>query len=63
MTLGLAYHGSSLVCYSVTYVEYKSVCRVVYAIPLWLISDIRELAIWAIPAETTILPSKSGTGP
>ena len=43
--LGVAYHGSSLVCYSVTYLEYKSACRVVYAIPLSHISDIRELAM------------------
>ena len=43
--LGVAYRGSSLVCYSVTYVEYKSACRVVYAIQLSHISDIRELTI------------------
>ena len=41
----VAYCGSSLVCYSVTYLEHKSACRVVYAIPLSHISDIRELAI------------------
>ena len=41
--LGVAYRGPSLVCYSVT--EYKSACRVVYAIPLSHISDIRELAM------------------
>ena len=42
--LGVAYRGSILVCYSVTYLEYKSACRVIYAIPLSHISDIRELA-------------------
>ena len=41
-SLGVAYHGSSLVCYSFTYLEYKSACRVVYAISLSHISDIRE---------------------
>ena len=44
-SLGVAYRSSSLVCYSVTYLEYKSACRVVYAIPLSHISDIRELAM------------------
>ena len=44
-SLGVAYRGSSLVCYSVTYLEYKSACLVVYAITLWHISDIRELAM------------------
>ena len=31
---GVAYHGSSLVCYiySVTYLEYKSACQVIYAV-------------------------------
>ena len=43
-TLGVAYRGSSLVCYSVTYLEYKSPRRVVYAIPMSHISDIHELA-------------------
>ena len=43
--LGVAYHGSSLVYYSVTYLEYKTACRVVYAIPLSHVSDIRELAM------------------
>ena len=46
--LGVAYRGSSLVCYSVTYVwniGHKSAFRVVYAIPLSNISDIRELAM------------------
>ena len=38
-SLGVAYS------YSVTYLEYKSACRVVYAIPLSHISDIRELAM------------------
>ena len=42
-SLGVAYHGSSLVCYRATYLEYKSPCRIVYAIPH--ISDIRELAM------------------
>ena len=42
-SLGVVYRGSSLVCYSVTYLDYKSACRVVYAIPLSHISDIREL--------------------
>ena len=27
-SLGIAYRGSSLVCYSVTYLEYKSLCHV-----------------------------------
>ena len=40
-----AHRSSSLVCYSVTYLEYKSVCRVVYAIPMSHISDIREFAM------------------
>ena len=44
-SLGEAYRVSSLVCYSVTYLEYKSACRVVYAMPLSHISDIRELAM------------------
>ena len=44
-SLGVAYRGSSLVCYSVTYLEYKSACRVVYAILLSHISDIRELSM------------------
>ena len=44
-SLGVAYRGSSLVCYSVTYLEYKSACRVVYTISLSHISDIRELAM------------------
>ena len=44
-SVGVAYRGSSLVCYSVTYLEYKSACRVVYAIPLSHLSDIRELAM------------------
>ena len=43
--LGVAYRDSSLVCYRVTHLEYKSACRVVYASPLSHISDIRELAI------------------
>ena len=43
--LEVAYRGSSLVCYTVMYLEYKSVCRVVYGIPLLHISDIRELAM------------------
>ena len=42
--LAVAHRGAGLVCYSVTYLEYKSSCRVVYAIPLSHISDIRELA-------------------
>ena len=40
----LAHRGAGLVCYSVTYLKYKSACRAVYAIPLSHISDIRELA-------------------
>ena len=32
--LAVAHRGAGLVCYSVTYLECKSVCRVVYAIPL-----------------------------
>ena len=42
--LAVAHRGAGLVCYSVTYLEYKSVCRAVYAIPLSHIRDIRELA-------------------
>ena len=42
--LAVAHRGAGLVCYSVTYLEYKSACRAVYAIPLSHISDIRELA-------------------
>ena len=44
--LGIANRGSSLVCYSLTYLEYKSLYRVIYAIPLSHISDIRELAVF-----------------
>ena len=40
-SLGVAYRGSSVVSYSVTYLECKSACRVVYAIPLSRNSDIR----------------------
>ena len=44
--LRLLPHASSLVCYSVTYLEYKNAfCRVVYAIPLSHVRDIRELAM------------------
>ena len=42
--LAVAHRGAGLVCYSVTYLEYKSACPAVYAIPLSHISDIRELA-------------------
>ena len=42
--LAVAHRGAGLVCYSVTYLEYKSACRAVYAIPLSHIRDIRELA-------------------
>ena len=42
--LAVAHRGAGLVCYSVTYLEYKSACRAFYAIPLSHISDIRELA-------------------
>ena len=42
--LAVAHRGSGLVCYSVTYLKYKSACRAVYALPLSHISDIRELA-------------------
>ena len=42
--LAVAHRGAGLVCYSVTYLEYKSACRAVSAIPLSHISDIRELA-------------------
>ena len=41
--LNLHRRGAGLVCYSVTFLEYKSACRAVYAIPLSHISDIREL--------------------
>ena len=43
--LAVAHRGSGLVCYSLTYLEYKSACRAVYAIPLSHSSDIRELAM------------------
>ena len=42
--LAVAHRGAGLVCYSVTYLEYKSACRAVSAIALSHISDIRELA-------------------
>ena len=42
--LAVAHRGAFLVCYSVTYLAYKSACPAVYAIPLSHISDIRELA-------------------
>ena len=42
--LAVAHRGAGLVCYSVTYLEYKSECRPVSAIALSHISDIRELA-------------------
>ena len=42
--LAVAHCGAGLVCYSVTYLEYKSACRAVYAIPLSHIRDIRVLA-------------------
>ena len=40
----VAHRGAGLVCYSVTYLEYKSACRAVSAIALSHISDIREFA-------------------
>ena len=40
--LAVAHRGAGLVCYSVTYLEYKSACPAAYAIPLSHISDIRE---------------------
>ena len=42
--LAVAHRGAGLVCYSVTYLEYKSTCPAAYAIPLSHISDIRESA-------------------
>ena len=42
--LAVAHRGAGLVCYSVTYLEYKSACRAVSAIALSHIRDIRELA-------------------
>ena len=42
--LAVAHLGAGLVCYSVTYLEYKSACPAAYAIPLSHISDIRESA-------------------
>ena len=42
--LAIAHCGAGLICYCVTYLECKSACRAVYAIPLSHISDIRELA-------------------
>ena len=44
LLLAVAHRCEGLVCYSVTYLEYKSACRAVYAIPLSHISDIRESA-------------------
>ena len=44
-SLGVTHRGSSLFCYSVTYLEYKTACRIVYVIPLSHIIDIRELAM------------------
>ena len=41
--LAVAHRGLGVVCYSVTYLEYQSACRAVYASPLSHISDIREL--------------------
>ena len=43
--LAVAHCGSGLVCYSLTYLEYKSACEAVYATPLSHIGDIRELAM------------------
>ena len=42
--LAVAHRSTALVCYSVTYLEYKSASPAVYTIPLSHISDIREFA-------------------
>ena len=48
--LAVAHRGAGLVCYSVTYLAYKSACPAAYAIPLSHISDIRESArnFWSL---------------
>ena len=54
-SLGVAYRGSSLVCYNVTYLEYKSACGVVvYAIPVSHITDMRELAMDVLQCDRII---------